>query len=155
MIGIPPNDDELDLDGDETQEPEPQPAPSLQDTEHAVSERPFVYEDAQQWLRGYALPRYLRKCGPSGHAWAPNWYEYPEVYSVVTALWESWEQMRWDGPQQILVFYRDYFYPLMDRLTAQDGPFHAYDKVMHPQLPEMFPVYDAPSEYSRRATVAE
>lgn len=149
MIGIPPNGDELDLDGDEPQEPATQPGAAPKDTVHAVSERPFVYEDTQLWLRGYALPRYLRKYGPSGHAWVPNWYEYPEVYSVITALWETRDQMRWDGPQQILVFYRDYFYPLMDRLTAQDGPFHAYDKVMHPQLPEMFPVDEVPEGYFR------
>jgi len=144
MIGIPPNDDELDLDGGETNKSEQQP-----ENGQETDERPFVYEDAEQWLQSYALPRYLRKHGPSGHAWAPNWYEYPEAYSVITALWETWEQMRWDGPQQVLVFYRDYFYPLMDRLTAQDGPFHAYDKVMHPQLPEMLPVADAPDGYFR------
>lgn len=144
MIGIPPNDDELDLDGGETNESEQRP-----ENGQETDERPFVYEDAEQWLQSYALPRYLRKHGPSGHAWAPNWYEYPEAYSVITALWETWEQMRWDGPQQILVFYRDYFYPLMDRLTSQDGPFHAYDKVMHPELPEMLPVAEAPDGYFR------
>lgn len=150
MIGIPPNDDELDLDGGETNESEQQQSTAQQpENGQEADERPFVYEDAEQWLHSYALPRYLRKHGPSGHAWAPNWYEYPEVYSVITALWETWEQMRWDGPQQILVFYRDYFYPLMDRLTAQDGPFHAYDKVMHPELPEMLPIWDAPSGYFR------
>lgn len=144
MIGIPPNDDELDLDGGETNKSEQQP-----ENGQETDERPFVYEDAEQWLQSYALPRYLRKHGPSGHAWAPNWYEYPEAYSVITALWETWEQMRWDGTQQILVFYRDYFYPLMDRLTSQDGPFHAYDKVMHPELPEMLPVAEAPDGYFR------
>ncbi|NAZ16317.1 hypothetical protein GT020_09595 [Glutamicibacter soli] len=86
MIGIPPNNDELDLDGDETQEQTARPAAPSRDTGHAEPERPFVYEDAQQRLRGYALPRYLRKYGPSGRAWAPNWHEYPEVYSVITAL---------------------------------------------------------------------
>ncbi|UYQ77342.1 DUF4913 domain-containing protein [Glutamicibacter sp. JL.03c] len=145
MIGMPPNDDELDLDGGEGSEPAPGPSAAGQEAEG----RSFVYEDAEQWLHGYALPRYLRKQGPSGRAWAPNWYEYPEVYSVVTALWETWEQMRWDGPLQILVFYRDYFYPLMDRVTAQDGPFHEYDKVMHPELPGMFPVHQAPDGYFR------
>ncbi|PRB69453.1 DUF4913 domain-containing protein [Arthrobacter sp. MYb213] len=149
MIGLPPEDDTtLDLDG-EVQEPQQSPANEPEGTEE--EERPFVYQDAEQWLHGYALPRYLRKLGPSGRAWAPNWYEYPEVYSLVSALWETWEQMRWDGPQQILVFYRDYFYPLFDRMTALDGPFHAYDKVMHPELPEMFPVQKAPSEYFRSA----
>ncbi|PJJ45371.1 hypothetical protein ATK23_2642 [Glutamicibacter mysorens] len=52
MIGIPPNNDELDLDGDETQEPTARPAAPSRDTGHAEPERPFVYEDAQQRLRG-------------------------------------------------------------------------------------------------------
>lgn len=150
MIGMPPNDDELDLGGDEADEQaSQQPTAPQQAAGQEAEEGPFVYGDAEQWLHHYALPRYLRRQGPSGHAWAPNWYEYPEVYSVITALWETWEQMRWDGPQQILVFYRDYFYPLMDRITAQDGPFQAYDKVMHPQLPEMLPAHRAPSGYFR------
>lgn len=51
--------------------------------------------------------------------------------------------MRWEGPQQILVFYRDYFYPLMDRLTAMDGSLHAYDQTTHTQLPDTSPVMDA------------
>lgn len=148
MIGLPPDDDTtLDLDGEAL---EPEQSPATGPEEAAEEERPFLYQDAEQWLHGYALPRYLRKLGPSGHAWAPNWYEYPEVYSLVSALWETWEQMRWDGPQQILVFYRDYFYPLFDRMTAQDGPFHAYDKVMNPELPDMFPVREAPSGYFRQ-----
>ncbi|MGP9529952.1 hypothetical protein, partial [Glutamicibacter sp. AOP5-A2-18] len=67
MIGIPPNDDELDLDAGEANEP----ASQQPVTEQEPEERPFLYEDAEQWLHGYALPRYLRRHGPSGHAWAP------------------------------------------------------------------------------------
>ena len=151
MIEIPPRTDSMDLDGDDTVEEETHDGEA---TDEATPERPFMYANAEQWLQGYALPRYLRKLG-SNRKWAPNWYDYPEAYSVITALWESWEQMRWEGPQQILVFYRDYFYPLMDRLTAMDGPFHAYDKTTHPELPEMFLVWDAPPGHFRQATVAE
>jgi len=57
--------------------------------------------------------------------------------------------MRRDVPQQILVFYRDYFYLLLVRLTAQDGLFDAYDKMMHPELPEIFPTNQVPSGYFR------
>lgn len=152
MIEIPPGTDTMDLDGDDTAEEEA--AHAGEATDEATPERPFMYADAEEWLQGYALPRYLRKLG-SNRKWAPNWYDYPEAYSVITALWESWEQMRWDGPQQILVFYRDYFYTMMDRLTAMDGPFHAYDKTTHTELPEPFPVWDAPPGYFRQATVAE
>ena len=150
MIEIPSGTDSMDLDGDDTAE---EAVHAGEATDETTPDRPFMYADAEQWLQGYALPRYLRKLG-SNRKWAPNWYDYPEAYSVITALWESWEQMRWDGPQQILVFYRDYFYTMMDRLTAMDGPFHAYDKTTHPQLPEMFPVQDAPPGHFRQSTVA-
>lgn len=152
MIQIPSGTDSMDLDGeDSAEEPEASTADSSYENKPA---RPFKYVDAEQWLHMYALPRYLRKLG-SNRKWAPNWFEYPEAYSLITALWESWEQMRWDGPQQILVFYRDYFYPLMDRLTAMDGPFHAYDKTTHTGLPDTFPVMDAPPGYFRQGQDTE
>ena len=139
MIEIPPGADCLDLDGDDTTDE--QLANAVEATDEATTDRPFMYADAEEWLQKFALPRYLRKLG-SNRKWAPNRYDYPEAYSLITALWESREQMRWDGPQQILVFYRDYFYTLMDRLAALDGPFHAYDKTTHPEPPEMYPVWD-------------
>ncbi|GAA2960125.1 DUF4913 domain-containing protein, partial [Glutamicibacter bergerei] len=92
MIGLPPDDDTtLDLDGEAL---EPEQSPATGPEEAAEEERPFLYQDAEQWLHGYALPRYLRKLGPSGHAWAPNWYEYPEVYSLVSALRKFSSQVR-------------------------------------------------------------
>lgn len=154
MIEIPPGTDSMDLDGDDTTEEQPVQTVEADDGGQHGEERPFMYENAEEWLQKFALPRYLRNLG-SHRKWAPDWYDYPEAYSLITALWESWEQMRWDGPQQILVFYRDYFYTLMDRLTAIDGPFHAYDKTTHPEPPEMFPVWDAPPGHFRQATLTE
>ena len=113
------------LDLDGDDVAEEHPANVVEATDEASPDRPFMYGDAEQWLHGYALPR------------------------------ESWEQMRWDGPQQILVFYRDYFYPLMDRLTALDGPFHAYDTTTHTELPDTFPVWDAPAGYFRQGKDTE
>lgn len=104
----------------------------------------FVFDDAEHWLQELALPNYLRKLGGEGHRWAPNWYDYPEADTLIQLLWEFWEQSRLEGVQATLVYFRDYFYPLMNVLTSEDGPFHAYDKVMHPELPEPFPVFNAP-----------
>ncbi|MGO4296945.1 DUF4913 domain-containing protein [Glutamicibacter sp. MCAF14] len=56
-------------------------------------------------------------------------------------------------PQHILVFYRDHFYPLFDRMTAQDGPFHDFEKEMHPELSDVFPVSEAPLGYFRRVRI--
>lgn len=139
MISVP--DEELvDLDGP-TEEPEAQ-------AEHTDDEQPeqapsFTYRDCEQWLQELALPHYLRKLDGT-RKWAPNWFDYPEADTLVQALWVTWEQMKLDGPQAILVYYRDYFYPLMDRLTSPDGPFHAYDETTHPQLPDQWPTGAAP-----------
>ncbi|MBP2388383.1 hypothetical protein JOF47_003956 [Paeniglutamicibacter kerguelensis] len=85
--------------------------------------------------------------------WAPNWFDYPEAVTLVQALWLMWEQMRLDGPQAILVFYRGYFYPMMDRLTGPEGPFHAFGATTNPQLPEPWATTAAPAgNFPRRRT---
>lgn len=136
MISQP--EDDLDLDQDLAQD------------ESGEEERPFVYRDAEQWLVELALPHYLRD-KRQGHRWAPNWYDYPEADTLVQALWETWEQMRWDGAQAILVYFRDYFYPLMDRLTAEDGPFHNYDPPVQEKVPAPWETEPAPPGYFERA----
>ncbi len=50
-------------------------------------------------------------------------------------LWETWEKMRWDGAGGIANYFRDYLYPLMDRITAPDGPFWAYDPPLKEDIP--------------------
>lgn len=69
MIEIPPGTDTMDLDGDDSAEEET--AHAGEATDEAMPERPFIYENAEQWLQWYALPRYLRKLG-SSRKWAPN-----------------------------------------------------------------------------------
>lgn len=124
-----------------------EPTEAATDEPEADPQPEFMYRDAEHWLQELALPNYLRKLGGAGHRWAPNWYDYPEADTLIQLLWEYWEQSRIDGVQAMLVYFRDYFYPLMNVLTSEDGPFHAYDKVMHPELPEPFPVYNAPSSH--------
>lgn len=43
--------------------------------------------------------------------------------------------MRWDGACGIGAYFRDYLYPLMDRITAPDGPFWAYDPPLKDDVP--------------------
>lgn len=73
-----------------------------------------------QWMPSLALPHYLRKHDGT-RKWAPNWFDYPEAATLVQAFGKTWEQMKLDGPHAILVYFRDYFYPLVDRLTRPDG----------------------------------
>lgn len=88
--------------------------------------RPLFFESVEAWLIEWALPHYRRD--PKLHKWDPEWWKYEEVGTVLETLWESWEQVRWEDPMTNVVWFRDYFYPIMDRLTdPEDGPFWAYD----------------------------
>ncbi|MFF5792233.1 hypothetical protein ACFY5D_09310 [Paeniglutamicibacter sp. NPDC012692] len=59
--------------------------------------------------------------------------------------------MTLDWPQAVLVYYRDYFYPPMDRLTSPEGSFHAYDETTHPQLPDIWSTEAAPDGHFTQA----
>lgn len=57
--------------------------------------------------------------------WCPRWWAHPEAIAVLDGLWRAWEQLRLPehaalGPA---TFWRDWAYPLMRELTAEDGPF--------------------------------
>src|SRR5699024_382203 len=74
------------------------------------------------WLIEWALPHYQRN--PKLHNWDPGWWKYEEVGTALETLWESWEQVRCEDPMTNVGWCRDYFYPIMDRLTdPQDGRF--------------------------------
>jgi len=146
-----PDEHEDDFGSVDNDPPEAQATDTAPTMAEEVEPQPeFFYRDAEHWLQELALPHYLRKLGGAGHRWAPNWYDYPEADTLIQLLWEFWEQSRIEGVQATLNYFRDYFYPLMNVLTSEDGPFHAYDKVMHPELPEPFPVHDAPEGHFPR-----
>ena len=96
----------------------------------------LVFPNVEQWVIGWALPHYRRN--PKLHRWDPEWWKYEEVGTVLETLWQSWEQVRWEDPMSNVVWFRDYFYPIMDRLTdPEGGPFWAYDppKTVEPPPP--------------------
>ena len=128
-----------------------EPTETATDEPEADPQPEFMFRDAEQWLQELALPNYLRKLGGAGHRWVPNWYDYPEVNTLIQLLWEYWEQSRIDGVQAMLVYFRGLLLPAENVLTSEDGPFHAYDKVTHPELPEPFPVYNAPPSHFPQA----
>ncbi|WP_413542880.1 DUF4913 domain-containing protein [Citricoccus nitrophenolicus] len=84
-------------------------------------------------------------CGvDGGRRWDPQWWRYEEAGTILEALWESWEQMRWEDAMTAVVWYRDYFWPVMDRLTAEDGPFWDYDPPRSTEVPPQWQVSPAP-----------
>lgn len=78
-----------------------------------------------EWVEQFALTHYHRK----GAKWDPEWFNYTEVCSVMRALWLAWEHLSGPegGPLGMSVFYRDHFFPHMDRVTSESGPFANVD----------------------------
>ena len=121
---------EVEQDGDQEEPPQAQ--------------RPLVYPNVEAWLTDWALPHYRRDLKKL-HKWDPEWWKYEEVGTVLETLWESWEQVRWEDPMTNVVWFRDYFYPIMDRLTdPEDGPFWDYDPPKNTEPPPAFDTEPTP-----------
>lgn len=114
-------------------------------TNEETTQRELCYSNAEEWVNGWLLPHYRRN--PATHKWDPQWWRYEEVGTITETLWETWEKMRWDGAGGIAAYFRDYLYPLMDRITAPDGPFWAYDPPLKEGVPETLPSASAPDGY--------
>ena len=61
-------------------------------------------------------------------------------------MWGSWEQVRASGDAgQLVAWFRDVFYPLMDRLTNENGPFWNYNEALDKKdIPQSFSSAAAP-----------
>lgn len=56
--------------------------------------------------------------------WCPEWWMHDAAVFRLTALWQAWEQMHVsDGPEGAARWLVSYGDPIMERLTAADGPF--------------------------------
>lgn len=128
------NDDDLETD-------EPVAAESDKDTE-----QPLAFETEEEWLTQWGLPNFRRKLNKGEFRWDPEWWRYEEAITLITALWLSFEKMRWEGATGMASYMRDYFYPLMGELTSPDGPFWDYDPPVRQGVPEQWPVQEMPAE---------
>lgn len=81
------------------------------------------YPNAGEWVNDWLLPHYRRQLGGSNRRWDPNWWQYEEAGSALEALWQAFETLRLEPGTGMAVFFRDFLYPIMDRITAVDGPF--------------------------------
>jgi hypothetical protein len=57
--------------------------------------------------------------------WCPRWWAHAEAIDVLEGLWRAWEQLRLPEHAAFgrATFWRDWAYPLLRELTAEDGPF--------------------------------
>lgn len=112
-------------------------------SEAVEEERPLYYPHAEAWVQGWLLPHFRRN--PNTRRWRDDWWMIEEVQLIIEALWESWEYYRYEGATGLLVFLRDYFYPMMDVINSEDGPLWNYDPPRQTGVPDMWTVTDAPA----------
>jgi hypothetical protein len=120
----------------------PQPDPPATDPAAAEEDRPLFFPNVGEWVTEWLLPHYRRN--PAGRRWDPQWWRYEEAGSVLEALWESWEQMRWEDARAAVAWYRDCLWPVMDQLTSRDGPFWDYDPPRSADVPAQWEATPAP-----------
>ncbi|GAA2943615.1 DUF4913 domain-containing protein [Glutamicibacter bergerei] len=110
------------------------------------SEQPLAFETEEEWLTQWGLPNFRRRLNKGEFRWDPEWWRYEEAITLITALWLSFEKMRWDGATGMASYMRDYFYPLMGELTSPDGPFWDYDPPVREDVPAEWPVQTLPED---------
>lgn len=134
-LAIPDPDAETETKGKEPEVEAPQyrresvetatTAPASDETGEGTGPK-LEYPNVGAWVDDWLLPRFRRELGGSKRRWDPQWWRYEESGGALEALWQAWEHLRLQPGTGIAVFYRDYFYPLMDQITAPDGPFWNY-----------------------------
>jgi hypothetical protein len=113
----------------------------LLDAEPGAAPQP-LFNNVEEWVEQWALPHWRRNI--KSYQWDPRWWEYTEALTVLESLWRAWEQMRLDGLTGMAVYMRDFFYPLMNTLTAADGAFWKVNDVQVREMPARWPSEPAP-----------
>lgn len=92
---------------------------SLEEARGTAAEPATMYEDADEWLRGWLLPTWRRQ----GRKWCAKWWLHAEAVSRIEAIWRAWEALRLDGTLGPSVWWRDHADYHLGILTSPDGPF--------------------------------
>ena len=114
-----------------------------------------LFANTEHWVTEWLLPHYRRN--PKAVRWDPQWWRHEEVGAVLEAMWGSWESARRTKDATVMLeWFRDVFYPVMDRLTSPNGPFWSYHEALgRVEVPEMLPHQQAPAGwFGLTATVA-
>lgn len=87
---------------------------------------PPVHADAHDFYANYFSPIFARDPDAQSMRWCSDAFAHAEFAEVMGVLWKSWEFLRVADPDMGLpVWFRDWAYPLLDRLTNPEGTFAA------------------------------
>lgn len=92
---------------------------ALSDVREAATQPVTVYENADDWFRGWLLPTWRRR---GDLHWCAKWWLHAEAVSRIEAIWRAWEVLRLEalGPS---VWWRDHADYHLAVLTSPGGPF--------------------------------
>lgn len=83
-----------------------------------------VHPDVGVFFRDFFSPRFARDPDAQAFNWCADPFEHIEFTEVMTVLWHSWEFLTQQDPAMgEPVWYRDWAYPLLDRLSNPEGTF--------------------------------
>lgn len=87
---------------------------------------PRVHADAHAFYEDYFSPIFARDPGAQMIRWCSDAFAHAEFAEVMGVLWQSWEFLHVADPDMGMpVWYRDWAYPLLERLTNPEGTFAA------------------------------
>lgn len=98
-----------------------------------ASKRPApqpAFTNVAAWVEGYFVPMYRRPLGGE-YRWCAQWWAHGEAISRLTALWQSWEALRWQPGTGIATWYASYLDPQLPALLGPRGPFYQCTETEH------------------------
>lgn len=89
------------------------------------------------------LPRSATSTANGAICWCSQWYEHPEAVTVLWSLRRAWLEAVVQPGAAMAVYFRDFFYPLLNTLTNPAGPFYACTPDNHDLDAKFVPVIPA------------
>ena len=81
-----------------------------------------VYETADEWVRAFFLPTFVRPIG-GAIRWCATWDRHGEALLRLEAMWRAWEVLRLDGGLGMSTWLLHHLDPGLAALTSRTGPF--------------------------------
>lgn len=92
------------------------------DAESSDEEFEPIFEHLGEWVEVYFAPTFIRRTTQTTR-WCPSWWDHPEAYIRLEALWRSWEVCRLDAQRGMAVWFRDFLDGQLLTLFSPAGPF--------------------------------
>ncbi|MFF5035693.1 DUF4913 domain-containing protein [Nocardia salmonicida] len=92
------------------------------------------------------LPRSATSTANGAICWCSQWYEHPEAVTVLWSLRRAWLEAVVQPGAAMAVYFRDFFYPLLNILTNPVGAFYACTPDNHDPDAKFIPV--TPAEFN-------